>query len=246
MERQQETVKHLKQFGYVNKLDIWVPHKLNEIQLTKRISICDSLLKRNETDLFLKGIITRDEKWVVYDNVVRSRSWSKRNEPAQSTSKAVIHQKKVMLSVWWDFKGIVYFELLPRNQTINSNVYCRQLMKLDKEMKEIGQNWQLVIFHQDNARPHTSLITRKTLLELGWEVMPHPPYSPDLASSDYHLFRLLQNHLDKKTFDSNEAFKNDLIHFFASKNQTFYERGIMKLTERWQKVIEQNGQYIID
>ena len=36
--------------------------------------------------------------------------------------KADIHQKKVMLSVWWDFKGIVYFKLLPRNQTINSNV----------------------------------------------------------------------------------------------------------------------------
>ena len=66
--------RHLKQFGYVNKLDIWVPHKLNRIQLTKRISICDSLLKRNETDPFLKRIITGDEKWVVYDNVVRTRS----------------------------------------------------------------------------------------------------------------------------------------------------------------------------
>ena len=43
-----------RQLGYVNKLDIWVPHKLNEIKLTKRISICDSLLKHNETDLFLK------------------------------------------------------------------------------------------------------------------------------------------------------------------------------------------------
>ena len=45
---------HLKKLGYVNKFDIWVPHKLNEIQLTKRISICDSLLKRNETDPFSK------------------------------------------------------------------------------------------------------------------------------------------------------------------------------------------------
>ena len=54
--------RHLKQLYYVNKLDIWVPHKSNEIQLTKRISICDSLLKRNETDPFLKRIITGDEK----------------------------------------------------------------------------------------------------------------------------------------------------------------------------------------
>ena len=90
----------------------------------------------NETDPFLKPIITGDEKWVVYDNVVRKRSWSKRDEPAQPTSKADIHQKKIMLSVWCHFKGIFYFELLPRNQTINSNVYCRQLMKFDKEIKE--------------------------------------------------------------------------------------------------------------
>ena len=85
-----------------------------------------------------------------------------------------------MLSVSWDYKDIVYFELLPRNQTINSKVYCRQLMKLDNEMKEKRSELASrkgVIFHQDNARPHTSLVTRKKLLELGWEVMPHPPYT---------------------------------------------------------------------
>ena len=182
-------------------------------------------------------------------NIVRKKSWSKRDESAQSTSKANIHQKKVMLSVWWNIKGIFYFELLPRNQTINSNVYCRQLMKLVKEMKEKRPELatrKCVIFHQDNARPHTSLVSHEKLLELGWKVMPHPPYSADLAPSDYYLFRSLQNYLNGKTFDSNEAVKNELIQFFASKNQTFCESGIMKLTERWQKVIEQNGQYITD
>ena len=83
--------RDLKQLGYINKLDIWVPHKLNEIQLTKRISICDSLLKRNSTDPFLKRIITGDEKWVVHDNVVRKRSWSKQAEPAQSKSNVDIY-----------------------------------------------------------------------------------------------------------------------------------------------------------
>ena len=70
--------RHLKQLDYVNKLNIRVCHKLNEIQLTKRISICVSLLKRNETDPFLMRITTGDEKWVVYDNVVRKGSWRKR------------------------------------------------------------------------------------------------------------------------------------------------------------------------
>ena len=60
-------------------------------------------------------------------------------------------------------------------------------MKLDKEMKEKRPELATckgVIFHQDNARPHTSLVTRKKLLKLDWEVLTHPPHSPDLAPSD--------------------------------------------------------------
>ncbi|KZC12008.1 Histone-lysine N-methyltransferase SETMAR [Dufourea novaeangliae] len=62
-----------------------------------------------------------------------------------------------------------------------------------------------------NARPHTSLVTRQKLLELGWDVLPHPVYSPDMVPSDYHLFRSLQNSLTGKTLDSNKGVINHLI-----------------------------------
>ncbi|XP_015437444.1 PREDICTED: histone-lysine N-methyltransferase SETMAR-like [Dufourea novaeangliae] len=207
---------HLKCLGVAKKLDIWVLHILKEIHLTQRINICDMHLKRNEADPFLKRIITGNEKWVMYSNIIRKRSWSKRDEPAQSTSKAELHQKKVMLSIWWDYKGVVYFELLPRNQTINSDVYCQQLLKLDEAIKEKRPelaNRKGIVFHHDNARPHTSLVTRGKLLELGWEVMSHPPYSPDMAPSDYHLFRSLQNSLNGKTFTNDDDRINHQILF---------------------------------
>lgn len=76
--------------------------------------------------------------------------------------------------------------------------------------------------------------------------MSDSPHSPDLAPSDYRLFRSLQNHLSGKTFDSDRAAKNELHEFFASKNKGFFERGIFQLTERWQEVIQQSGQYIIN
>ena len=57
--------------------------------------------------------------------------------------------------------------------------------------------------------------------------MPDAPYSPDLAPSDYHLFLSLQKHLNGKKFDINDAVKNELMQFFASKNQTLYESEIM-------------------
>ena len=52
---------HLKQLGYVQKLDIWVPHELKEKHLTQRINSYDLLKKRNENDPFLKRLITGDE-----------------------------------------------------------------------------------------------------------------------------------------------------------------------------------------
>ena len=55
-----------------------------------------NLKKRNENDPFLKRLIT-SEKWVVYNNIKRKRSWSRPREPTQTTSKAGIHQKKVFV-----------------------------------------------------------------------------------------------------------------------------------------------------
>jgi len=61
-------------------------------------------------------------------------------------------------------------------------------------------------------------------------------------ASDFHLFRSLNG----KTFASEDLIKQHLDKFLAEKDGKFYERGIMKLPGRWQKIIEQNGQYIID
>ena len=83
-----------------------------------------------------------------------------------------------MLCVWWDWKGVLYYELLLENQTINSNKYCFQLDQLKAALN--GKHPELVnrkriIFHQDTTRPHVSLMTRQKLLQLGWEVLIYPP-----------------------------------------------------------------------
>ncbi|GFY30980.1 histone-lysine N-methyltransferase SETMAR [Trichonephila clavipes] len=116
--------------------------------MTDRISLCEALAKRNEIDPFLKRMVTGDEKWVAYYNIVRKRSWSNCGEAAQTVAKPGL-------------------------------------------MPELA-NRRGVVFHQDNVRPHTSVVTRQKPWELGLEVLMHPPYSPDLAPSDYHLFLALQ------------------------------------------------------
>ena len=64
-----------------------------------RISACDSLLKRNENVPFLKQIVLRDEKWMLYNNVEWKRPWGKGNVPPSTTPKASLHPKKVMLCI---------------------------------------------------------------------------------------------------------------------------------------------------
>ena len=64
---------HIQRLELVKKLCIWIPHEFKEIHLTKRINACDLHLKHNEFDPFLKQIINSDEKWIVYNNVVRKR-----------------------------------------------------------------------------------------------------------------------------------------------------------------------------
>jgi len=80
-----------------------------------------------------------------------------------------------------------------------------------------------MIYHHDNVRSHTSLRTREKLFEFSLDVLPHPPYSPDLATSDYHLFRSLQNFLDRKNFLNPDATKIHLEQFFAEKPKMFWD-----------------------
>ena len=68
----------------------------------------------------------------------------------------------------------------------------KQLIKLNIALLEKRPEWdkrhEKLIFVHDNAPCHRAKIVSETLKELKWEVLPHPPYSPDLIPSDYHLF----------------------------------------------------------
>ena len=88
-------------------------------------------------------------------------------------------------------------------------------------------------------------MTRQKLAQLGWEVRIHAPYSPDIAPLDFHLFQSLQNSLNGKKLNSLENYKRHMELFFAQKDKKFWEDEIMKLSEKWQKIVEQNGEHVV-
>ena len=77
------------------------------------------------------------------------------------------------------------------------------------------------MLQHDNARPQTARITQEKNMSFNWEVLPHPPYSPDIAPSDYHLVRSLQHHLSNKIYENDEQLKNDIDLFFSQNPRTF-------------------------
>jgi [histone H3]-lysine36 N-dimethyltransferase SETMAR len=240
---------HLHKIGKMNKCGIWVPHTLNPEQLLNRTTICASLLARLELDPFIERIITGDEKWVLYVNVERRKQWLSSGQQPISYQKPGLHPKKILLCVWWDMKGILYFELLNMDQRITAEIYCQQLDRLRKiliKKRPALVNQKGVILLHDNAKPHIAKITRKKLKEFGWEVLPHPSFSPDLAPSDYHLFQSLQHFLSDKNFKNKEEIQTAIFGFFNSKPKSFYRKGIEILQQRWERVIENDGEYIID
>ena len=160
-------------------------------------------------------MITGDETWVLYVNHTRKGQWVDADAQPEPTPKASLHPKKVLMSIWWDVYGVVLWELLPTNVTITSALYCDQLQRLSHKLATHRlQHKKIAILH-DNARPHTAKATWNKLVELGWEVLAHPPYSPDLAPSDYHLFRALKNFLRGKSYGDRKQLEGDLGQFFS-------------------------------
>ncbi|GFT27275.1 putative DD34D transposase [Trichonephila clavipes] len=99
-------------------------------------------------------------------NIVRKRSWSMRGEAAQTVDKPGLMARKVLQCMWCDWKEIIYYELLPYSQTLNLYLYYQQLDRLKLAMNQKrpeSDSRRGVVFHQENARPHTSIVIHQKL-----------------------------------------------------------------------------------
>ncbi|KAF2355089.1 Transposase type 1 [Trinorchestia longiramus] len=238
--------RHLKIIGKVKKLDKWVPHELNENQKFKRFEVCSMLSLRNTNDPFLDRIVTCDEKWVLYDNRKRSGQWLDRDEAPKHFPKPMLHQKKIMVTVWWSAIGVFHYSFLGVNEAINAERYCNDLAVMHARLSEKRPalvNRRGPILLHDNARPHVARMTVQKLTELGYETSPHPPYFQDLSPTNYHLFKHLSTFLDGKTFRSKQEVETTFKVFLASQPLTFYQQGINNLVVRWQRCIAAQGSY---
>jgi len=134
-----------------------------------------------------------------YDPETKQQSveWWRSGSPRPKKFLVQKPSENFLASIFWDQNGILLIAYLPKDQTINAEYYSSLLVQLKDILKEKRRRkvTKGVLFLHDNAPARRALLTQKKLAYLGFQCLDHPPYSPDLAPSEYHLFPgLKKNH----------------------------------------------------
>jgi hypothetical protein len=94
------------------------------------------------------------------------------------------------------------------------------------------------------VRPHSAYVTIVLLETFKWDILDYPPYSPDLASIDFHLFRHLKKHLAGKKFDDDCEVQEEVVTWFKGLAADFYDSRIQKLVPTLNKCLDNDGDYV--
>lgn len=229
----------------------WVPRLLTIDQKRKRVTTstqCLDKFKRNPSE-FLRCYVTVDETWIHHytpETKSQSAQWVSPGEGAPKKAKTIPSAGKVLATIFWDSKGIILIDYLEKGRTITGQYYANLLDRFDAEVKSKRPHLakKKILFHHDNAPAHSSAIATAKLVELRYEVLPHPPYSPDLAPCDFFLFPNMKKWLGGKRFASNEEVIAETEAYFAEFEKSYYLDGLKKLEHRWIKCIELQGDYV--
>ena len=183
----------LKKIGKVKKLNKWVPHELTK----KKKKICrfgvSSLILYNNNNFSVGLLCATRSGFYMTTNNGQLCGWSKKKFQSTSQSQTCTNKRSWSLVACCPPDPLQLSES-PRNHYILEACSTNRwdALKTTTPAVVIGQkNWP--------SSPPWQRLTAiaqpdlQKLNQLGFKVLPHPPYSPDLSATDYHFFKLLDN-----------------------------------------------------
>ena len=229
----------------------WVPRMLSVEMKQSRVTISGAMLTRYNAnpDDFHFRVVTCDETWLYHydpESKQESMEWKHASSPKTKKFKAARSTKKVMATFFGDSKGVIHIDYLPIGTTMNGEYYANLLKQVRQSIKEKrrGKIRRGVLLHQDNAPVHTSRIAMEAVRECGYELLPHPPYSPDLAPSDFHLFPKLKKYLRGRRFDDDNELTATVEGWLGDQPVDLFQSGIRDWQSRWNRCVELEGDYV--
>ncbi|UYV72546.1 hypothetical protein LAZ67_9003640 [Cordylochernes scorpioides] len=204
-------------------------HKRQRVEAAQKFLDCH----KTNGEEFLDLIVTGDETWVHYttpETKDRSKQWKHTSSPKPLNFEQTLSAGKLIATVFWGRKGLLLCDFMRRGTTINSDRYCETLKQLRRSIqnKRRGMLPKGVRFHHDNARPHIAHQTTALFEEFGWELVSLPPYSPDVAPSDFNLFPELKKNLGGTKFQNDDELKEAVLSFLHGQAAVFFDSGFDK------------------
>ena len=226
------TILH-DRLGMRKLLARWVPKSLSDEQMATRASVCSALLKRfRSKDDFLLRLVIVDETWVHY--------YEPQNKAQESSvSRAWVPEAKEVQdpTICWQGDGhsilgrksVIMLDFLPKRSTITGVYYANLLAQLRTAIREKRRGKLSKGVLQDNARVHTCKVAMDAVERNGYELIPHPAYSSDLAPSDFFLFPNLKKDIHGLHFRPDEEIVTAVKEWVNGEDPDFFSSGLMAL-----------------
>ena len=177
---------------------------------------------------------------------MEAKVWKRLGEQTPARLRQERSAGKIMMIIFWDKDGVLLTEYLPCGTTVNSPCYAAIIERVRSVIVEKGRGKVShgVLFLHDNAPIDKCKIVQTAIRQVGFIELNHPTYSPDIASSDYHLFSNLKKFLCLKNFSSDNEAVTTVEDYLTDLNSEFLCKGIQSLHDHWQPVVASEGQYI--
>lgn len=230
----------------------WVPHFLTNAQMKERLDTAKEHLKRyeEEGERLLNRIVAIDETWIrSYEPELKSQSaeWHTPASPRPAKFRRKQGSIKQLAIFAYDNHGILSSHFVPAGQTVNGQYYKYFLQDIlrpaiRKKRRELLDAPPILL--HDNATPHKSSEVTSLIDLYRWEILRHPPYSPDLSPCDFDLFPQLKEPMRGIRFNDTDELEDAVAKEVRRINSGCLATGIARLPGRWKSVIERGGRYI--
>ncbi len=231
----------------VRKAAKFVPKQLTDYQKRQRQRICELLLRRHELDpKFFSKVVTMDEAWIYqYDpeTKVQSTQWLQKNEECPHKFLRARATGKLMLVSFFDSRGLLYYEIV-QNRTVNKHVFCnivnRMRLAFKRRRPKVKQLW----LHMDNVPTHKAVMTQEILRRSNIKTVPHPPYSPDLAPSDFWFYAHFKKPLRGIRFGSLDELEGVVARRVGEIPSHLYKHCVnVSWPKHWLRCVARDGGY---
>ena len=239
-----------KDLNLAKKSARWVPKLLTEAMKMDRVRTSEAFLAmvRRRSKAILGNIVTMDESAVSFhtpETKQQSKQWLKKGLPGPIKAKVHATRSKQMVLAFFDNKGLIYTNFVPRGTTVNANYILEVLgkfMKIFKQKRPItaAGEW---FFHWDNAPVHTAAVVTDWLAARHIQVLEHPPYSPDLAPADFFLFPRVKRELAGLTL-TQQTFKKEWEGAVRSLTAADFAEAFRQWYQRCEKCVAIGGSFV--